>query len=120
MRVGTSNLERLCDIISLMNPHEEYDRHNNCANELYKFLDDASNTPTTPEEVVVWGDELKGIAKEFDVTTLLNILDNTINTLLEKVRTAPGQMKNASEEAVYTHWCGWRESNSRLILGKDT
>ena len=24
---------------------------------------------------------------------------------LEKVRTAPQQMKNASEEAVYTHWC---------------
>lgn len=25
---------------------------------------------------------------------------------LEKVRTASGQMKNASEEAVYTDWCG--------------
>ena len=25
---------------------------------------------------------------------------------LEKVRTASQQMKNASEEAVYQHWCG--------------
>ena len=39
---------------------------------------------------------------------------------LEKVRTAPQQMKNASEEAVYTHWCGYRESDPDLILGKDT
>ena len=27
---------------------------------------------------------------------------------LEKVRTAPEQMKNASEEAVYQHCCGYR------------
>lgn len=39
---------------------------------------------------------------------------------LEKVLTAPEQMKNASEEAVYKHWCGYRESDPGLILGKDT
>ena len=35
----------------------------------------------------------------------------------DKKETSPDQI---SEEAVYQHWCGWRESNSRLILGKDT
>lgn len=83
MRVGEPTPERLCGIINLMNPHEEYDRHNNCANELYKFLDDASNAPTTPEEVVVWGNKLKEIVKEFDITALLDILDNATNTLLK-------------------------------------
>ena len=39
---------------------------------------------------------------------------------LEKVRTSSQQMKNASEEAVYKHWCGYRESDPGLILGKDT
>ena len=34
---------------------------------------------------------------------------------LEKVRTAPQQMKNASEEAVYRHWCERRDSNSRPL-----
>lgn len=37
---------------------------------------------------------------------------------LEKVRTSSQQMENASEEAVYQHWCAWRESNSRFYLGK--
>ena len=44
-------------------------------------------------------------------------------TLTEKpnsVRTSPQQMKNTSEEVKFQLWCGWRESNSRLILGKDT
>lgn len=83
MRVGTSTLERLCGIISLMNLHEKYDRHNNCANRLYEFLDDANNAPTTPEEVAIWGNKLKEIAREFDITALLDILDNAVNTLLE-------------------------------------
>ena len=39
---------------------------------------------------------------------------------LEKVRTASQQMKNVSEETVYQHWCGYGESDSNLILGKDT
>ena len=39
---------------------------------------------------------------------------------LEKVRTSSGQIKNASEEAVYQHWCGYGESDPNLILGKDT
>ena len=38
----------------------------------------------------------------------------------KQVWTAPGQIKNASEEAAYTHWCGYRESDPDLILGKDT
>ena len=46
--------------------------------------------------------------------------NGTLEDKLEKVRTAPGQMKNASEEAVYTHWCGYGESDPNLILGKDT
>ncbi len=38
---------------------------------------------------------------------------------LEEVRTTPQQMKNTSEEAVYHHWCRYRESDPDLILGKD-
>ena len=30
----------------------------------------------------------------------------TLIDKLEKVRTSSGQIKNASEEAVYQHWCG--------------
>ena len=44
----------------------------------------------------------------------------TLIDKLEKVRTSSGQMKNASEEAVYQHWCGYGESDPNLILGKDT
>ena len=44
----------------------------------------------------------------------------TLIDKLEKVRTSSGQIKNASEEAVYQHWCGYRESDPDLILGKDT
>ena len=44
----------------------------------------------------------------------------TLIDKLEKVRTSSGQIKNASEEAVYQHWCGYGESDPNLILGKDT
>ena len=66
-----------------MDPNEEYERHENCADDLYLFLDDKQNAPSTPEDVTVWGDELKEIAKKFDVTALLDILDNATNALLE-------------------------------------
>ena len=44
----------------------------------------------------------------------------TLIDKLEKVRTSSGQINNASEEAVYQHWCGYGESDPNLILGKDT
>lgn len=37
---------------------------------------------------------------------------------LEKVRTEPQQMKNDLKQVIYQQWCGWRESNSRLELGR--
>lgn len=38
----------------------------------------------------------------------------------EEVRTDTQQMKNASNEAKFQQWCGYGESDSNLILGKDT
>lgn len=38
----------------------------------------------------------------------------------EKVRNTNLQIKNSLKQAEIEQWCGWRESNSRLILGKDT
>ncbi len=66
-----------------MNPHEEYKRHDDCANELYEFLDDAKNAPTTPEEVVVLGNGLKTIVKKYGITALLDIIDNAVKRLLK-------------------------------------
>ena len=34
---------------------------------------------------------------------------------IEKVRTAPQQMKNASNEAIYQLWLGMRDSNPRMV-----
>ena len=45
---------------------------------------------------------------------------STLTDKAEQVRTSSEQRKKASFEALYTTWCGYRESNPALILGKDT
>lgn len=66
-----------------MDPNEEYKRHENCADELYLFLDDKQNAPSTSEEAVAWGDNLKEIVKSYNITALLGIIDSATNALLE-------------------------------------
>jgi site-specific DNA recombinase len=53
---------------------------------------------------------------------LLPLANNakSIRAELEKVRTSPQQIQKASKEALRLKWCGWRESNPRLSLGKAT
>ena len=41
-----------------------------------------------------------------------------VREALQKVRTEPQRIQKASEEAISLQWCGWRESNSRRLLGR--
>lgn len=66
-----------------MDPNEAYKIHDNCANELYIFLDDAKNAPTTPEQVESFGVGLKEIVIKYGITALLCTIDNAIDRLLK-------------------------------------